>query len=694
MKRKMVIIGISYILGLFFASFFTNSGFWVYLALSIGAAVLMVLMKVVTLKAALTAAVSFAAGTLIYTSYTVSHYMPAVSKAGESTVFVGMVKSADEYDGELASYTLEGRFEDGTQGRVLCFTDNYNCRYGDYMRVKGTFDIPVSTYLYDSTEYYKGLSVFLEAGSDCTYNVLYTDGHTIVRKVQSYREKLERRLYALCGQTGGSLTSAMLFGRRQGLDYSIESAFYHAGLGPMLALSGFHLILFSGICNVVGNRTRLQRILQLVMTVLLTLLFSILSMWPVSVLRAGIMLLIARSSCLFFRRADPLSSLFISVILLTCIQPYLIHNAAFLLSVTGTFGISCFAPWITERLPLEGLFGGTVKSALSAALVMLCTLPICISFFPKTSLLAPLSNVIFAPLCVVILFCGMIIFFLGGEGFLCGLCGNAIDAAAKLLTDGLLFMQGSISASFPSGWDIFPKAAFILLVMTAAVFVITRNRRAVAFSMALSAGIMFWGQYRLSTDFEEKLRVFVLGRNNGQAAVITYAGRTDIIDFSYDRKNADYVRDFLYKYDIDHIDCLYLSDDINAAGAAYREKLAPVKAECVLTASGGEFGENMMICRQTPQNADSCRISGPVYEISSDHGSLTVSAYGKVLLITQSGSTDAAQAKWDYLVSGSKNTCEIYNYDEERSSWLIYSGVSNIEIMMNDEKRIYVRRLY
>ena len=693
MKRKMVIIGISYILGLCFASFFKNSSFVIISILCVCAAVLFVRHKDITLKAALTAALSFGAGILLFSSYTVNYYMPAMSKAGDSSVFVGMVKSSEEYSGEFASYILEGIFEDGTEGNVLCFTDNLGCRYGDYMRVKGTFDVPKGSYLYDSTEYYKGLSVFLEADSDCTYNVLYTDGNRAVRKVQQYREKLQRRLYVLCGKNGGSIVSAMIFGNRQGLDDRIESAFYHAGLGPMLALSGFHLVLFSGICNVFGNKTRLQRILRLVLTVLMTLLFSILSMWPVSVIRAGVMLLLARSSCLFFRKSDSLSSLFISVILLTCTQPYLIYDVSFLLSVAGTFGINNLAPWITEKLPFKGMHGKCAKTFSGAAIVTLCTFPISVRYFSGISLLAPLSNVLFSPLCVIIMFCGIVIFFLGGKGFLCILLGKAADVSASLLTDGLLFMQSNISAFFPSGWEGIYSAALILSAMTLAVFMITGKRRAVAFSVVISVCIMFYGQAVLTDDFEKSLRVFVLGRNNGQVVVVTYAGRTDVIDVSYDRKNPDHVRNLLYEYAIDKIDCLYLSDEINAAGAAYREKLAAVKAECVLTASGGYF-ENALICRQPPQNADSCKISGNTYEISSEKGVVTISAYGKILRITGSGNTYALQNESGCLVIGGKNTCDIYNYEDKDNCWLIYSGAGNTEIVISEDNRLNVRGLF
>lgn len=693
MKRKMVIIGISYILGLFFASFFIEYALWIIAVISAAAFAVFILFKALTLKAALTAAISFFVGVFIYSGYTSIYYTPVIELKDTSIVFTGMVKSSDEYAGEKVSYILEGEFDNGVKASVLCYTDNYDCRYGDYIRVKGTFSVPDKTFLYDNTEYYKGLSVFLEANIDCEYTVLYTNDHQIVRKVQSYRKKLQRRIYAVCGKTGGSLTAAMLFGSRDDINMSIESAFYHAGIGPMLAISGFHLILFNGLCNVFGNRTRLHRIMQLLMTLFMTMLFALVAMWPVSVLRAGIMLIIARSACLFCRSSDSLSSLFISVIIITCTKPYLIHNVGFLLSVAGTFGVNSFAPWINEKLPLNGWFGGIFKMSVSSGIVSLCTLPICLHFFPKTSLLAPVSNVIFSPMCIIIILMGIVIFFLGGDSIISIMCGQVIDAMSKLLTDGLLWMQNNITYSFPSGWQSLSEAAFILSSMTVAIFILTRKRRMVKVSVVLSAVIMFAGQFMLARQFESKLRVFALGGSNGQVIVVTYAGRTDVIDIVYNGKNPDYVRSFIEKYGIRLIDCLYLTDDAYAAAAAYADKLCAVNADMVLLSSESELREKSVICGQIPQPSDQIQITANEYEISEISGRLTISAYKKVLIAAQNNEILFDYDKCDYLISINKNSQGVYEISGKEYGKLLCSG-NNIEIILNDNGKFDARRLY
>lgn len=694
MKRKMVIIGISYILGLFFASFFTSNGFWIIAVISAVAFGFLILCKVLTLKAAILSSISLLVGASVYSGYTVYNYTPIISLEGESTIFVGEVQSIDEYDGETASYILKGEFENGVKGSVICFTDNYDCRYGDYMRVRGTFSVPEKTYLYDSTEYYKGMSIFLKADTECVYTVLYTDDYPFLRKIQDYRECLQRRMYSLCGRTGGSLVSAMLFGNREGLDERIESAFYNAGLSPMLALSGFHLVLFSSFCNIVGKRTRLQRIIQFLMITVMTLLFSIISMWPISVIRAGIMLIIDKGACIFCRRSDSLSALCIAVIILTLLNPYLIYNVSFLLSVIGTVALNSFAPWLIQKITFNGYFGALLKSTISIGIVTLCTLPICMKFFSQVSLLSPISNMIFAPMCVLIIVFGMIIFFIGGNGFICGICGGIINAVSKLLTDGLLFMQSHISFSVSSGYDVLLNTAFVFVIMTVLVIILTKSRRMAAISIMISFIMLFFGQFMLLKRFESKLRVFVLGRSTGQVVVVTYSGRTDVIDFTYDRKNAAHLKNFLYEYGISNIDCLYITDNISAAAVSYNDELYKWDVDTVLISSDIYFGDSRTICRNQPVYSDFCKINSPLYEISEYDMKLTVSAYGKTVLVQPfNAAFPSDSSNYDYVVAGYKNNQALFEISQGKPGSLICDG-NNIEIIMNDDGEVYSRRIY
>ncbi len=692
MKRKMVAIGISYILGLFFASFLSQEHFWLIGAAGMIVFMLLLLMKRFSARVLLVSAVFFFGGAGIYAGYTADAYIPAVALAGKENVFSGRVSSAEVYDGEYASYIADGAFADGTKASVLCFTQNYDCRYGDHIQVTGTFSVPDGSYLFDSEEYYKSQSVFLEADSGCEYSVMYVDDCRLLRKIAKYRDKIQRRIYYLSGRTGGSLTAAMIFGDRSGLDERIESSFYHSGLGPMLALSGFHLILFNGVCNAIGNRTRLQRILQFGLTVLLTTLFTLVSMWPVSVLRAGCMLLIARGSCLFFRRSDSLSALCISVILLTGLRPYLIHNVGFLLSVAGTFGVNSFAPWITNRLPLYGWVGGIVKSALSAALVSLCTIPICICHFTETSLLAPISNVIFAPMCVIIMFCGIVIFFCGGAGGISHICGYIIDIVSSLLTDWLRWLEMNVPISFPCGWSTLGTAAAVLSAVVILVYMFSRSRKFVCPVIAASVFAMAAGLNIRREQFEDSLHLFILGRKDEQIIAVTYNGRTDVTDLTGDRKNGDHLLRLLTEYGISRVDSLYIAENADSSAAVYDKLLYACDVECVMTATENEFPDDKYICSQPLVDTDYCCIEASDYSTSVKDGCFSISAFGKSVFVTQQEPSEYTAAGYDYIVSGKNKKNTVFDMSGDTGKMVVSAG-QNIEIIIHADSSVVARRL-
>ncbi|MBQ8514780.1 MAG: ComEC/Rec2 family competence protein [Ruminococcus sp.] len=690
MKRKMVIIGISYILGLFFASFFSLSRLWL-LVIAAGCVYLSFLMFYKSEKVLLLSAAAFSAGLLLYMNYSFTVCLPVLQLEGVNTVFTGKVVASQVYDDEFTVYLLDGAFESGPEANILCMGDNFDCAYGDILTVWGTFSPPEGDYLYDSTRYYQGKSVFLQADSDCKYRVTYTEGYELIRSLARYRSQVQQRIYALGGQTGGGIAAAMLFGSRAGLEPSIESGFYQAGLGPMLSVSGFHLVLFTGLCGIIGRKTRLQRMLQFGLTVLLVILFSLVAMWPISVLRAGIMLLLSRSACLFFRKADGLNSLCISVIILTAVQPYLIHDTSFLLSVTGTFGISVFAPYMTEKLRPCHWYGVLGKQLLSGVLVTLCTMPICICCFSGASLLAPVSNVLLAPFCIILMICAIVIFFLGGLPGLPELCGQVIDAVGTFLADILKWTELNLPIAYPLGDEALPEITFTLCAALILAFFALRRRRVLYGLLTLSAAVLFARQIYVQCEFREKLRVAVLGRNAEQVIVISYGGDTHVIDRTGERKNAEHLLKYLTEQGLTRIDTLCIAENVTAMAPVYNEMLHAIDVEQVLTGTGHFLREKDTICLQIPEADEIHRIETEDYTIEISEGTLLLSAFGKTVF-ADSFEEKPEIDEYDYIIAGCpEQKCQqIWSF--EGGEQVLCSG-RNLELVLCEEKAIEIRRL-
>ena len=692
MKRKMVVIGIAYILGLFFASFFVHPWLYVLIAAAGIFLILMTAMHRIERKTALTAMVSFLAGILLYTGYTAQVYAPVVSLQGMQTEFTGSVKTSTVYANEFTVYVLDGAFENGTKASVLCLTENLDCRFGDQVTVSGTFLVPESDYLYDSTLYYQGKSVFLQADHGCTYTVSYTEDDTLVRLLGDYRERIQQYIYRAGGETGGSIAAAMIFGHRAGLDPRVENAFFHAGIGPMLSVSGFHLVLFTGFCNLLGRRTRLQRMLQFGLTAVMTVLFSLVAMWPVSVLRAGVMLLISRSACIFCRRADGLNSLCIAVLILTLVRPYLIHDVGFLLSVTGTFGLNVLAPYMTDSVEPKHWCGVLGKMVLSNMLVTLCTMPICICCFSETSLLAPLSNVIFTPMCEILMVCAIVIFFCGDAPFLSDLCGIVIDCVGTLLADCLLWMQRKLPISFPLGWDQLRVIALVLCGVLCMGYLLYRSRNVIYLLTAGSLLVLSLMQRFHQRDFWQELRLYVLGCSGEQVAVVTCGGRTDVADLTGDYRNPEYLRTFLTRAGIMQIHTLYLTENVPAMIASYNEALDGIAVDSVYAAQGNGIRSFDTICGQTVRLSDAADLKADGYSIHAEEGIFVLTAEGCTLQMLSKESEEETEYHPDYLIYGSRKQ-KLLGTPEELMQDTALLAAENIEVTFYKDGNICARGL-
>ena len=292
MKQKMGYLSVAAAAGLFFASSFPLRFFWCGL-LFVGGFLWLLYGKhrlsrcaVIVLLAAFTLSGSW------YYGYTKLVYDPVISYAGQETTFTGIVTHQTIFNNDKASYQVKGTFPDGTSATILCYTNDYGCNYGDILTLSGTMEIPSSNYLFDGTAYYKAKSIFLQASSDAIVTHTPTAGYSLHRSIEQLRERLQKKILHFAGTTDGSIMIAMLFGQKQLLNDQIKQAFLRSGIGHVLSVSGFHMVVLLMPLAYLG-RYRLTRFLRLLLTGGLIGLFALLTESPISILRAGLMVLLA-----------------------------------------------------------------------------------------------------------------------------------------------------------------------------------------------------------------------------------------------------------------------------------------------------------------------------------------------------------------------------------------------------------------
>ncbi len=214
-----------------------------------------------------------------------------------------------------------------------------------------------------------------------------------------------RRILFTWGNAGGLLL-ALVSGSREYTEGIVSDSFRNAGLSHILALSGMHLSLFSGLALFLGKKAASRTVadgLQLG-AIMFFVWFAGLS--P-SLFRAMLCTLILfASSLLRMNRPSGVTVLSVSFLLHLVIFPGHAHTAAFMLSYGALAGILLVSANV-KRL-FSRRFLPRLTSALSdSAAAQLFTAPVTLRLFGKLMPVGILASVIVSPLVVYFLYAGL-----------------------------------------------------------------------------------------------------------------------------------------------------------------------------------------------------------------------------------------------------------------------------------------------
>ena len=336
-KRKMVYIGVSYAIGLFFASFITQISQVFLLAIVLVSGLL--IMKYgagMNLKEICMCGISFIFGVSLYFSYNVLTYEAVIKYAGteEPTKFCGKVLDVKEYAGDKSQYRIRGRLDGVQQAEILVYYDSKECDYGDKVTLSGTFEEFENSYIFPSKDYYKSQNIFLEASDIKDFQTEKSNTFSVVKVLRHYRDYISKVFYRVLAEDEADVLNAMMFGAKSGMDSYTKNNLFRMGIGHVMAVSGLHLVLFAEVVRKTLEKFLKNKKVIFVITEIFLVMFCICSGMSMSVMRSFIMLLIVYSADIFERKADTLNSLCIAVIVLTIFKPYTITNSSFLLSVS------------------------------------------------------------------------------------------------------------------------------------------------------------------------------------------------------------------------------------------------------------------------------------------------------------------------------------------------------------------------
>ncbi|MDR9859677.1 ComEC/Rec2 family competence protein [Treponema socranskii] len=248
------------------------------------------------------------------------------------------------------------------------------------------------------------------------------------------RLQFRRLMYAWGG--AGGLLLALLSGSREYTERAVSDAFRNAGLSHILALSGMHLSLVSGIALFAGMRL-FGKTKSYIFQFCAVSLFVWFAGFSPSLLRAFLcsVLLLLCSVC-GIAGADTVLILCAAFILHVLIAPAHILSAAFMLSYGALLGILLFSE--TLNIFLLRALPKKLSAPLAASLgAQTLTAPVTLSLFGTFMPVGVIATALVSPLVTVFIYAGIVCIALSlALPFFAPLAGavmNAIYGLIKLL---------------------------------------------------------------------------------------------------------------------------------------------------------------------------------------------------------------------------------------------------------------------
>ena len=702
MKRTALYIGFPYTAGLLAASV-VHRDLWFYLAAAVllTAAVIVYCRRDVW-KYVLISTLSMVTACCVYWGYDTFSVQRQLAFAGtENVEFSGEITDLTFHESGYVTCILDGRLEGEVPARISYVTDDQSLEIGDTLALKGTPERPVSTYVFDSEDYYRSKNVHLSMPFDA--EVIHTPRqHATLRSILfAWRSKMTARIRARMEGESGAFLTGMLFGDKSAMSDGTQTALYRTGIGHVLAVSGLHMDFLALLVIHLLRKLGAGRKESFLALSVLSLLFVLCVGETVSVKRACIMILISQSAGLFFRRADMLNTISIAMLVLALENPFVIHSAAFWLSFSGTFGIAVFAPYMTKDMKTETAFRKLAKNLGAMFCVFLAVLPASVLYFREVSLISPLANLTIVPICMLLFLLGVLILFFGAKGPITQLLYTAAEFLSELILNIADFTARLPWSYTAADSRILFICVMLSLVMLALCYACFRNRRSLCIGVAaaLTVTCIATGTERMYLD--RNFHIAVLGEERDCVLVLRKGSEAAIVDLSGDTAAPRYVQAYLESAGVKTVDSLFLCKIKPKSVSRYEQVLrhSPPK-HTVAIADTQESGTLSLLGKDAVHTPiREILFQGAVIRISQNDVQVDT---GNLKFSCMQEKTAAAQSYDLLTVYGtSKNTLPdagILIVLDGRSCYTsdahTYVGENNLELAIAENGSCRIRRLY
>ena len=292
-------------------------------------------------------------------------------------------------------------------------------QYGDRIRATGRLDIPATWDSFSYADYLgrQGLfSIMRNAGVEVVDS---GHGNALLAALIKLRKTVQRSISSAIPEPQAGLLTGILLGDEDGISPAVQDAFARVGASHVVAISGFNMVVVSGIVvRVLSGFFRRNKTVLTLNALSVIAIYALFVGASPGILRAALMsgLLVVGSQ--LNRKTFVPTSLAFAALLLSLLDPNVLLDIGFQLSFLAVLGLGLFADPLSTRFRqlldqfLPSRAANVVHRFLNEPLIVsiaaqITTLPLIILYFGRLSIVALPVNVLIVPVQSAVLLLGM-----------------------------------------------------------------------------------------------------------------------------------------------------------------------------------------------------------------------------------------------------------------------------------------------
>ena len=367
---------------------------------------------------------------------------------------------------------------------------------------------------------------------------------TLVNKLS---ETIKENLQKLLPEDVSGLMIGILIGDVSDISNEVTRNFKKCNLSHMLAVSGSHISYLMIGLNLVLNKNLLGIKNCKIITIVIIIIFMMLTNMTPSVVRAGICSIIFITSSIFYRKHDTYTSIAVALLYTLIENPFSIYNIGMQLSYAGTISIIIFYQEIQKKIErkkekniIEKMKNYVIESISLTISANILIIPLTIYNFNTISLNFILANVLASPIMAITTVLGL---FTSIISLILFPISQILSFPLKILLKILLFITEQIAKVPFSNITVITPHILIIIFMYVVIFLIyfmhrhREENRKIIKEIKIKKTIIIFLIFIIAIDFlgfkikDNNLRIYFIDVGQGDSTLIyTATGKTILID--------------------------------------------------------------------------------------------------------------------------------------------------------------------